>query len=196
MESKYVKQSKKKVYKKKYVKKNNKMALAENKVKIGGFPDSYFTPFTFSYVGTYGMGAGTNPCSAFSFAATDPTKNNTVSPQGWSILKQVYDIYLVHAIRVQVTFFNKSTTVPFKCFVTMVDQDDNNYGSVPNLSLVEGTGLTQTAYCKTAFLSVAGGGKDNVTIDFSMRIAKFQGKTKVTPADERNIGNTGSPNSA
>lgn len=177
--------------------KRGKLNIMENKkTKIGGFPDTYFTPLTYNNA-AFGIGVNTNAAEVLRFPMNEPTKNNTIAPQGWTTLKSIYDLYLCHMVKVKCTFYNTSSTVPCKVFITGVDQDSLNAPTAGGaISAAAANLLSTTAYTKIGHLSAMGGGHDRVTLQYIMPIHKFQGKKKLTLADDRNVANTGSTNSS
>lgn len=184
---------------KKYIKKKyNKTKALVQSVKKGGFPDTYFTPLVYTQTGL-GFGSTTTPGSTRSIALNDPTNGNTVSPQGWDILKLVYDVNLVHYSKIKVTFSNLSTTIPYKAVIVPVDNDSDNitFGAAL-LTAGQFEALCQSPYAKVFHLSALGGGKDVITCKHGIKVAKLSGDgmKKLTPSYSRFLMNTGSSNSS
>lgn len=167
-----------------------------NPVKRGGFPDTYWTPFTYS---AQALGMGDNANVAYQRVVTlnDPTNNQGFFPLGWDTLRTVYDTYLVHAAKIKLTFQNTSATMPCRLVICPVDADSANIPQA-NGGISAGTfnSLAMSAYAKTFNLSVMGGGKDTVTLKSFMRVGKYAGIKRLSVKDDRYLGNTGGPESS
>lgn len=179
--------------------KKGKTTMALNSIKRGGFPDTYFTPFTYT-ASALALGANTAVGYTKIFKLNDHTNNNSISPMGWSVLKQVYDVFLVHACRVKLTFQNTSTTIPCKVVVAPLDNDSNQVSQTNGVdqSAANFEEICQLPYAKVKYLGVAASGHDTVSINVMYKVAKISGDgmKKLTPAFSRFLGNSGSTNSS
>jgi hypothetical protein len=151
-----------------------------------GFPDRYFARLTTgSTNAAFGSGTGvaygrTNALSALSVGAT-----------GYIALSSVYDKYLVHSSRLEVTFFNLSTTIPVRTLVVPIDT-----ALAASLPLAVDDDLTEIKYAQVGMLSILGGGHDSMKVSSSASMASLSGVKPFTSLASSFCGYTGSANSA
>lgn len=189
---------KKRTYKKTYKKRNYKKSYKKYSKRMGpknipttintiaGFAPKILVPLVYTRT-NISFGGNSLPYSQQTFLLNDPTQNGTVtSIQGWQTYSQIYDRYLVFASKCEVTFNNFSTTKPMRVslaprqFDTALGYTDVVQTELPN--------------CKTANLSVQGGGKDVVKLKNYVKVKNISG-VKIDTTTEQYIGYTGSTNS-
>lgn len=174
-----------------------KIASFINPVKKGGFPDTYSTPLVYL---TNQIAMGDNTAVGYQRLITlnDPTNNNAIAPQGWTILTDIYDTFLVHASKIKLTFQNTSTTIPCRLVVAPMDSDTSNITQTSGvaINLTTYNSIASSPYAKVYNLSAMGGGKDTVSLSRYIKVAKYAGEGRhLKPSNDRFLGNTGSANS-
>lgn len=192
---KYVKRPRRTMRKRRVYRRRRVVAF-RNPVKRGGFPDTYFTPFTYT---TQALGMGDNTGLGYQRVITmnDPTNNNTLAPLGWIVLRDIYDTFLVHACKIKLTFQNTSATIPCRLVLAPMDADSSNISQTATAINASTFGLiAQSPYAKVYNLSAMGGGKDTVTLSRTLKIGKYAGIRKLSVKDERYLGNTGGTESS
>lgn len=92
---------------------------------MAGFGDRYFAKITNAAIALQFVGDGTKAYIRNGFNWGDPLNVFGVYkvPAGWTALKQVYDQYLVHGVRLSMNCINMTSTTPVELWVLPMSYD-------------------------------------------------------------------------
>lgn len=153
---------------------------------LSGFPQTYRT---------YIAHANTNQVLGYGSQVSDQKSVflNTLltGALGYAPLALVYNRYIVHSARIEVTFANMSTTIPMRVSVTPYNND-----MILLLPLPGDDDFVENQYNRKSFLSILGGGHDTQKVVNSISLSALSGIKQLTTQTDSMIGFTGSANSS